>query len=302
MKVFALSLPLLSLCCVMGAAHAASEVKIPTESMDPTLHAMLPEAVRKAGVINLVTDAHYPPCESFAADNKTMVGYEPDLWNAMGEKLGVKVKATSIAFDGLIPGVQSGRYDVAMECISDSLEREKQVAFVDFSYATNALYTLKSNTKVSEDPLSLCGLHAAVQSGTDFASTITELFSPHCVNAGKPAIELSQYPSADAVLLALYSGRVDFVVNDAAAAKDMEKSAPKPIRVVTSSLMPKFYLGIVVKKDDPAMANAMLAALKAVYASGNYEKIMDKWDLAPLKLPEPGINLTSSNPIQNPKP
>ncbi|WP_213881437.1 ABC transporter substrate-binding protein [Pseudomonas sp. dw_358] len=300
--VLGLSLPVLSLCCVIGAAHAASEIKIPTETMDPTLHAMLPEAVRKAGVINLVTDAHYPPCESFAADNKTMVGYEPDLWDAMGQKLGVKIKPVSIAFDGLIPGVQSGRYDLAMECISDSVEREKQVTFVDFSYATNAFYTLKSNTKVTEDPLSMCGLHGAVQSGTDFAGTITDLYSPHCVNAGKPPIQLSQYPSADAVLLALYSGRVDFVVNDAAAAKDMEKAAPKPIRVVTSSLMPKFYLGIVVKKDDPAMANAMLAALKAVQASGNYDRIMDKWDLAPLKLPNPGINMTATDPIQNPKP
>ncbi|WP_297838281.1 ABC transporter substrate-binding protein [Pseudomonas sp.] len=289
-------------CSLCSFVQAATEVAIPAETMDPALHAMLPEAIRKAGVINLVTDAHYPPCVTFAADNKTMVGYEPDLWNAMAQKLGVKVKATSIAFDGLIPGVQSGRYDVAMECISDSAEREKQVTFVDFSYATNAFYTLKSNTKVTDDALSLCGLHAAVQSGTDFAPTITDIFSPHCVAAGKKPIELSQYPSADAVLMALYSGRVDFVVNDAAAAKDMEKTAPKPIRVITSDLMPKFYLGIVVKRDDTAMANAMLAALKAVHASGNYNRIMEKWDLAPLKLPNPGINLTSTDPIQNPKP
>ncbi len=296
-------LPLFALTCSLWSyADAATELSIPVETMDPALHAMLPEAIRKAGFINLVTDAHYPPCESFAADNKTMIGYEPDLWDAMGQKLGVKVKTSSIAFDGLIPGVQSARYDVAMECISDSLEREKQVTFVDFSYATNAFYTLKSNAKVTDDPLSLCGLTAAVQSGTDFAPTITDLFSPHCVNAGKPPIKLAQYPSADAVLMALYSGRADFVVNDAASAKDIEKAAPKPIKVITSDLMPKFYLGIVIKKENTELANAMLAALKAVQASGNYDKIMDKWDLAPLKLPTPGINLTATNPLQNPKP
>lgn len=288
--------------CLWSSAQAATEVAIPAETMDPALHAMLPEAIRKAGVINLVTDAHYPPCESFAADNKTMIGYEPDLWNAMAQKLGVKVKATSIAFDGLIPGVQSGRYDMAMECISDSAEREKMVSFVDFSYATNAFYTLKGNDKITDDVLSLCGMTAAVQSGTDFAPTVTEIFSPHCVNAGKAPIKLSQYPSADAVLMALYSGRADFVVNDAAAAKDIEKAAPKPIRVITSELMPKFYLGMVIKRDNTEMQNAMLAALKAVHTSGNYDRIMDKWDLAPLKLPNPGINLTASNPLQNPQP
>lgn len=288
--------------CLWSSARAATEVTIAAETADPALHAMLPEAIRKAGVINLVTDAHYPPCESFAADNTTMIGYEPDLWNAMAQKLGVKVKATSIAFDGLIPGVQSGRYDMAMECISDSAEREKMVSFVDFSYATNAFYTLKSNDKITDDVLSLCGMTAAVQSGTDFAPTVTDIFSPHCVNAGKAPIKLSQYPSADAVLMALYSGRADFVVNDAAAAKDIEKAAPKPIRVITSELMPKFYLGMVIKRDNVEMQNAMLAALKAVHASGNYDRIMDKWDLGPLKLPNPGLNLTASSPLQNPKP
>jgi polar amino acid transport system substrate-binding protein len=295
------SLLALSLLCGSNA-QAAGDATITTETLDPALHAMLPDAIRKAGVINLVTDAHYPPCESFAADDTTMVGYEPDLWNAMAQKLGVKVKATSIAFDGLIPGVQSGRYDMAMECISDSAEREKQVQFVDFSYATNAFYALKSNSKVTSDVLSLCGMTAAVQSGTDFAPTVTEIFSPHCVNAGKPPIKLAQYPSADAVLMALFSGRADFVVNDAAAAKDIEKAAPKPIKVITSDLMPKFYLGMVIKRDNDELAKAMLAALKAVHASGNYDRIMDKWDLAPLKLPNPGINLTASNPLQNPKP
>ncbi|MBD1554735.1 ABC transporter substrate-binding protein [Pseudomonas typographi] len=298
-----LHVPFLALACSLGAyAHAAGEPAIPAETLDPALQALLPEAIRTAGVIHLATDAHYPPCESFAADNKTMIGYEPDLWNAMGEKLGVKVEPTSIAFDGLIPGVQSGRYDMAMECISDSPEREKQVTFVDFSYATNAFYALKNNAKVNEDPLSLCGLTAAVQSGTDFAPTITELYSPHCVNAGKAPIKLAQYPSADAVLMALYSGRADFVVNDAASAKDIEKAAPKPIKVITSDLMPKFYLGIVIKRENTDLANAMLAALKAVHASGNYDRIMEKWDLAPLKLPNPGINLTATQPLQNPKP
>jgi len=295
--------PLFALICSLWSyADAATTVSIPAETADPALHAMLPEAIRKAGVINLVTDAHYPPCESFAADNKTMIGYEPDLWDAMGQKLGVKIKASSIAFDGLIPGVQSARYDMAMECISDSAEREKQVSFVDFSYATNAFYALKSNDKITADPLSLCGMTAAVQSGTDFAPTITDLFSPHCVNAGKPPIKLSQYPSADNVLLALYSGRADFVVNDAASAKDIQKSAPKPIKVITSDLMPKFYLGIVTKRENTELTNAMLAALKAVHASGNYDRIMEKWDLAPLKLPNPGINMTATQPLENPKP
>ena len=58
-----------------------------------------------------------------------------------GQPLGVKINAVNTAFDGLIPGVQSGRYPTAMECISDSLDREKQVTFVDFVYDNRGVST-----------------------------------------------------------------------------------------------------------------------------------------------------------------
>ena len=89
---------------------------------------LLPPSIRKAGSLVIATDASYPPCEYFPKPGAAMVGFEPDLWNAMGALLGVKIKPVNTAFDGLIPGVQSGRYPVAMECISDSVAREKQRA------------------------------------------------------------------------------------------------------------------------------------------------------------------------------
>ncbi|MDJ0933712.1 hypothetical protein [Breoghania sp.] len=48
---------------------------IPTLKVDKKLNALLPEKIQKAGKIVIVTDAHYPPCQYFAADNKIIVGY-----------------------------------------------------------------------------------------------------------------------------------------------------------------------------------------------------------------------------------
>ncbi|WP_410013764.1 ABC transporter substrate-binding protein [Sodalis sp. C49] len=282
----------LTLC---GAASAEDPAPI---AMDNALHALLPDKIKTQGVINLVTDAHYPPCEVFADDNKTMVGFEPDLWNAIGKVLGVGINPVSIDFAGLIPGVKSGRYDMAMECISDSLEREKQVTFVNYAYATNEVYTLASNKSIVNDPLSLCGLKVGVQSGTDFEHAISEIFSPNCTKNNKPAIKVTTLPSADAVLLALYAGRIDFVLNDAAAAAEIKKVAPRPIRTVTMPLMPKYYLGIVVKPDNQQLAQALLGALKVLWSNGEYARIMKKWDLEPVMLEQPGINLFTTRPMQ----
>lgn len=283
--------------CSLGAFSLYAQAADTPLAMDAALHAQLPEKIRSSKTLNLVTDAHYPPCESFAEDNKTMVGFEPDLWDALGQVLGITVKPVSIDFAGLIPGVKSGRYDVAMECISDSPEREKQVSFVNYAYATSEVYTLETEKSITNDPLTLCGLKVGVQTGTDFEKAISEIYTPNCTKQGKAAIQQVTLPSADAVLLGLYSGRVDFVLNDAASVDDIKKKAPHPIRTVQMPLMPKYYLGIVVAKENTELANVLLKALQVVHETGTYDKIMDKWDLGAMKLDKPGINLTSTQPL-----
>ncbi|MDQ0393631.1 ABC transporter substrate-binding protein [Labrys monachus] len=262
---------------------------------DPALHALLPKAIQDAGVIKLATDAHYPPCESFAEDNVTMVGWEPDLWEALGKKMGVKFVASSIDFDGLIPGVQSGRFDTAMECISDTPARQKQVTFVDLSISVNGIFTLEGSP-VTNDPLSLCGLKTAAQKGTTFGQSVDDVLNPFCLKHNKPAIAKSEFPTADATLLALFSGRVDFLVNDASSAAEIKKRSSRPLKLFTPDILPRKIDGFVVKRDNMELAKALLAGVEALIADGVYDKVMDKWDLAALKVDKPGINLGSPAP------
>ena len=303
--------PLGAIALAIAACGSTALAQTPTElnapiieaiKPDPALKAMLPQKIQDSGVINLATDAHYPPCEIFAEDNKTMIGYEPDTWNAIAKKLGVTIEPVSTAFDGLLPGVVSGRYDVAMECMSDNAKREEQVIFVNNAYAITAVFTLETNTSITEDPDTLCGLTIAIPKGFDVAGIVDSKLNPHCEKSGLAAIKVNEYPSSDATLLALYAGRVDFVITDYAAIDEMKKSAPKPIRVVSDPLLPKLYLGMIVNKDNKQLADALLAGLKAIHDDGSYDKIMDNWGLSDLKLEDPGINLFSSRPLPEPMP
>ena len=257
-----------------------------------TLHHLLPPAIQAAGVLTIATDAHHPPCETFADDNVSMIGFEPDLWTDLGKRLGVSIKPVSINFDGLIPGVQSGRYDTAMECITDSAEREKQVTFVDYAYGAAATaYSLADQTQVSSDPLSLCGLHAATQVGMDFNAGLQTL-SDACTAHGKAAIAISQFPTDDAALMALYSARVDFVLDDGAAASELQKHAPRPIRTVDVGL-PKLIAGAIVKPGNDRLAVALNAAFQSMIDDGSYGRIMQAWHIASLSMAKTGINLAT---------
>lgn len=286
-----------------SSSTASAATSTSSGTSGASLASQLPSNIRSAGSMVIATDASYPPCEYFPTPGAPMVGFEPDLWNAMAKKLGTTVHAVNTSFDGLIPGVQSGRYPVAMECISDSAAREQQVSFVDFVYDTEGVYTTaKKASQITNDPLSLCGKTVAAQTGLDFVGFITKILSPHCVKNGKPPIKLSLFPSEAATLLALYAGRVDFVLDDLAALAYLAKKAPQPVVLRTNALLPKLYLGIVINKSNPQLQHAMLAALKAVQADGTYAAVLKKWKVSTLALATPGINLATSRPLPMPKP
>lgn len=297
---------LLALCAapaiLFASLHGASAAEtpnapIPALSADPALNALLPEAIRKASVIRLATDAHYPPCESFAEDGKTMVGWEPDIWTALGQKLGVKIEATSIAFAGLIPGVQSARFDMAMECMADTVEREKTVTFINVAFIIAGVVALENDARITGDPSSLCGLRVGGQEGTTHIDNVKNLLNPHCARIGKPEIEIVNFPSASAAQVALYSGRVDFITYELIGASELKRKAPKPIKVIAMDIFPRKYNGIIVDKQNMQLAEALLAALKAIHKEGTYDLVMKKWEIEAIKLDEPGINLTTTRPL-----
>lgn len=257
----------------------------------------LPAKYRDAGVIKLATEAKYPPFETFAEDGKTMVGFEVELWDEIAKRLGVKIDAVSVAFDSLIPGVQSGRWDIAMEAISDNLERQQVVSFVDYGYTTPAAYVLEGDA--ATDIPGLCGRKGGAQSGTEYVDVIAHRIAPACTKDGKPEPSSAEYGSADAVLLALYSGRVDFVITDSASAKEIKANAPKPVRILTSEAFPRPMSGIAFRKSETDLGQALLAALEEVMADGTYEAIYKKWDVLPMRLEiKPGINLETGNPMK----
>ncbi len=281
------------------ASLAQSDVKIPEVKAIPALTSMLPEKIRASGVLHIATDAHYPPCQWFLEDGKTMVGYEVDIWDALSQALGVKNEVVSVDFGALIPGVSGGRYDMAIECITDRVEREEQVTFVNHSLTYgNSFYYLMSNKAIKQnDASSLCGLHTAGQTGTDFLTNLSTL-SDWCVKKGLKALTIEEFPQQSAVLLALFSGRIDFALSEASAVEKVRENNPVDIGGIVNPLEKQDYLGIVVAKENTELANALVAALQAIKQDGTYDAIFKKWKLEHAALKEFGINMTTTKPLK----
>lgn len=249
--------------------------------------------------LTLATDPNYPPCQYFEDGSDVMIGFEVDIWDAVAKVLGAKIEIESTQFASLIPGVQSGRYDLAMECITDSAERQKQVTFVNSIYDKTVAVTTESYTgpiKPGDDE-SLCGQTMSAQTGFDTIDKINDIINPLCKDAGLPEVKIQEYPTAADALNALYSKRADFMILGIATAAYMSANAPEKLVYNEVSSFPMKYQGAVFAIENTALQDAWLAGMKEIIADGSYEKILDKWGMSDLALLDAGINLATERPI-----
>jgi len=284
------------LVAALALAACSSADPAPDESSTPAAEVSTPFA---GETLTLATDANYPPCQFFEEGSDVMIGYEVDLWDAIAAKLGVTLEVENTQFASLIPGVQSGRYDIAMECISDNAEREQEVSFVNYIFDKTDVVTIESyDGPITEgDDLSLCGETMGAQTGFDTIDKVNDILNPACAEAGLDPVVIQEYPNAADTYNALNSGRVDFMILGTSAAAYLNQTAPTPINYASIESFPQKYLGMVIAKDNTELQDALLAGLEAVIADGTYLKILEKWGMESLALEEPGINLATTRPL-----
>ena len=84
-------------------------------------------------VLTMATNAEFPPYEYYQGDK--VVGIDAEVAALIADKLGMELQIVDIAFDSIIPGVQSGKYDMGMAGLTVTPDRLEKVDF-STSYAT----------------------------------------------------------------------------------------------------------------------------------------------------------------------
>jgi polar amino acid transport system substrate-binding protein len=250
----------------------------------------LPSALSD-GVLQVATDPTYPPFEYKDAVTNEIIGIDPSLARAIAHELGVKIEFKVIGFDTLIPGLDAGRFDVAMSDIGDSKDRRQKVDFVDYAQTLDVLLVPKGSSLVEAGSMDeLCGHSIAAQLGTLEIGWLQSA-SHDCVAKSQPKIDVKVFPGSPQALLALTTDRVDGFMSDSVAANFTMKTKAGP-KLAIAKLRYTYggLLGIAVPKNDVKMRKALSDALSKIMADGTYAKLMAKYGLADLKLDAPRLN------------
>ncbi len=281
--------------CSTAEAPAASAPALPEVKADPAVAALLPERFKSAGVIRVASDIPYPPMEMFD-ENQQLTGLDYDLAQALGAKLGVKLELQTQAFDSIIPSLQSGKNDIIISGMNDTVERQQTLDFVDYFHAGFSILVPEGNPGNITTVLDLCDKPVAVQKST-IQAKILRGYDQKCIDSGSKPIRVSELPIETDVQTAVRSGKAIADVVDSAVAAYAAQTAGggKIFDIINDPANPAGYepvhTGIGVLKKDSDLSEALLAALKAIIADGSYKTILAKYELTDYAVKEAGINL-----------
>ncbi|MFG2942339.1 ABC transporter substrate-binding protein [Streptomyces sp. NPDC048282] len=264
------------------------------------LASKLPDDIRKAGVIKVGSDIAYPPVEYM--ENGKAVGVDPDIAAALGKQLGVTFEFQNGKFDNLIVGLQADRFNVIMSAMNDTKNRQNGVDsdtgkkvgngvdFVDYFTAGTSILVQKGNPKGIKSLDDLCGKVVALQKGTT-SEGIAKAQSEKCTKDGNKAIDLQTFDTDPEALLRLKQGASVADLNDfpVAAYNAKTSGSGKDFEVVGDQIEAGPY-GIAVAKENTQLRDALQAAMAAIIKNGDYQKILEKWNVTQGAVTEAKIN------------
>lgn len=276
--------------CVDNTSGGAGDSSAPAASItvDEAAVALLPDDVKESGTLVVGIDPTYPPNEFKDADGNP-IGWGAEIAEALAAKLGLEVEFQVSKFDNIIPSVTGGKADVGVSSFTDTVEREKQVDFVNY-YEAGIMWASAAGKDV--DPENACGLKVAVQATTYEDTDEVPAKSDACVAAGKPAIEKVPFDTQDAATNAVALGQADALSADSPVTLYAISQTDGKLQAAGESFDVAPY-GIAVGKDR-GLTEAIQAAMQALVDDGTYGDILDEWGVADGGIDEITINAASN--------
>jgi polar amino acid transport system substrate-binding protein len=266
-------------CSAAAMTTEAGELdEVAAVTRDEALHALLPDDIKARGFIRLVTDASYAPMEYFAADGRTIIGFEPDLAAALGQVLGIRAELVVGQFSTAVDEVNAGTYDGVLSSMTDTVERRKKVDFVNYFSTGTSILVQRGNPHGITDLEDLCGKAAATEKGT-FHEEMLKRLRKEC---GSKKLTIHSLPTNADALVELRSGRAAAVLQDypPAAFVTTDQRTSAFFQLASDQQYEPSLFGIAVDRDNDELRDCLRDALQRLIDSGVYGDLLARWELS----------------------
>ena len=255
--VFVLALALFATALVAGCGEETEE----PEEKDGEVTTV---TTIEEGKLLMGSDTTYPPFESI--EDGEAVGFDVDVAAEIADRLGLELEVVTTAWEGIIPGLKTDKYDIIMSAMTITEERLEEIDFSDPYIDSNQSICVANDNEDIKGPEDLEGKIVGVQVDTTGQFTAEEI----------PGI--AEIRKFDTILLAfqdLELGRVDAIMNDYPVNAWISKTRGNT-KVVDTIMTDESY-GIGVKMGNDALLEAINDALMEMMEDGSYDEIFEEW-------------------------
>mgnify|MGYP002621994969 CR=1 FL=1 len=226
----------------------------------------------QAEPLRIATEGAYPPF-NFVDSSGELQGFDVDIARALCAEMAVECEITAQAWDGIIPGLNAGRYDAIVASMSITPARLEAVNFTQPYYQAGAVLVAPVDSDIMPEAEAMAGRVIGVQRASTYANLIDQRF---------PGATVRLYDTVENHNLDLIAGRIDGVIAQRIFMSNWLESADgQGFEMKGEAMLDPDILGlgagIAIRKSDDALLAQMDAALTAIMDDGTYSEINDRW-------------------------
>jgi polar amino acid transport system substrate-binding protein len=237
---------------------------LPLAGAADTLH-----RIQKEGVLKWGADAEGGAPYVFPDPQQpaSLIGFEVEIADALARKLGVRAQMVQNQWDGLVPALQRGNFDIVLNGLEITEHHRRQIALTQPYYVYSQQIVTRKDNQSLTNLASLKGHAVGTLSGT-VAQRMME-------QAG--GIDVRIYPGQVEPFRDLNNGRTEAAMLDRPIAVYYLTKEPN-LKAAGEPFAPGYY-GIGVRKEDQTLLLALNQAIAELRGDGTLERIYRKWDL-----------------------
>lgn len=269
--------------CATGNAASADQTSAPsasstTAAVNEELRSLVPKEILDAGVLHVATSLGNPP-NVMTGDDGELSGIMYDIGVQAAAVLGLTTEWEDMQFAGIVPGLQSDKFDISMGSLADSPARQEVIDLVDILHYDSVFLIRKGDPTDSADLDHACGKRIGVLAGATQIARV-QAASTECTTQGEEAIEMVEYQTPTDAQAQVGSSQLDayfgpiFVLQHTAATAGNGNTFE--VGDVLYDNGTPWAIGM--KKDRGQLAEALEGAVRELVENGTYAEILEKYD------------------------
>ncbi|MCE7027717.1 transporter substrate-binding domain-containing protein [Jiella avicenniae] len=232
------------------------------------------EAIKSSGTMHVATEDDFHPFE-FIEDGKPS-GYDNALLDLVREKAPFEIEQDIIPWAGILPGVTTGKYDMAVTAVLVNDERKQTLAFTSPVAESTSFYVMKKGQDGIASASDLSGKTVGVQAGSAMLKHLQTFDAKLKADGGAGIARIVEYQSYPEAYQDLAIGRTDAVVNTLINVQALVNEKPDVFELGEAVSEP-VYIAWATAKGNDALVEYVSSVLLEARKDGTMYELQKKW-------------------------